>query len=364
MRSSLLRQRLLKTLLTLPPATLRFLAGGGVVYRDGRTLDPQIQFLWRGYFSRGDATPLSLHGKTIEQARQEWAETAALLGIPSQARVRIEEITSETVRGLHIRPATVSADAPLLVFFPQGGGVLGGPGLSRAFCAGFAHEARCPIFIPDLRMAPVYRFPAAYDDARDALSWAQANAVRLGARDGATAIGGVLTGANLATRLCIDLKRDFKPLPVAQLLVTPLVDLSDPRLKDNTTSAGWPFAGDALETLIGHYAGAGTDLTDPRISPALEKLIVGQPRTLAVSAGLDPLAAQTEAFVRRLIAARTKVVYRRYDTLPLGFDLLTGVADASYAAAQDIARLWTELLRAGQPEAAEAEQAEAMQAMA
>ena len=202
------------------------------------------------------------------------------------------------------------------------------------------------------------------DDARDALSWAQANAVRLGARDGATAIGGVLTGANLATRLCIDLKRDFKPLPVAQLLVTPLVDLSDPRLKDSTTSAGWPFAGDALETLIGHYAGAGTDLTDPRISPALEKLIVGQPRTLAVSAGLDPLAVQTEVFVRRLIAARTKVVYRRYDTLPLGFDLLTGVADASYAAVQDIARLWIELLRAGQPDEAEAQQAEAVQATA
>jgi hypothetical protein len=107
MRSSLLRQRLLKTLLTLPPATLRFLAGGGVVYRDGRTLDPQIQFLWRGYFSKGDATPLSLQGKSIEQARQEWAETVALLGVPPQVRVRIEEITSETVRGLHIgrRPA-------------------------------------------------------------------------------------------------------------------------------------------------------------------------------------------------------------------------------------------------------------------
>jgi acetyl esterase len=364
MRSSLLRQRLLKMVLTLPPATLRFLAGGGVVYRDGRTLDPQIQFLWRGYFSKGDTTPLSLHGKTIEQARQDWAETVALLGIPSQVRVKIEDVTSETVRGLHIRPAVISADAPLLVFFPQGGGVLGGPGLSRAFCAALAHEARCPVFIPDLRMAPMHRFPAAYDDARDALSWAEANAVRLGARNGGTAIGGVLTGANLAARLCMDLKREFKPLPMAQLLITPLVDLSDPRLKDGTASAGWPFAGDDLQTLIGHYAGAGTDLTDPRISPALEKLIVGQPRTLAVSAGLDPLAAQTETFVRRLVAARTNIVYRRYDTLPLGFDLLTGVVDASYGAVQDIARLWIDLLRAGQPEGSEAEPVEPVQDIA
>ncbi|MBP2161409.1 MULTISPECIES: alpha/beta hydrolase [Asticcacaulis] len=356
MRSSLLRQRLLKTVLTLPPAMLRFLSGGGVVYQDGRTLDPQIQFLWHGYFAKGDATPLTLHGKTLEQARQEWAETAALLGLPSQVRVKVEDISSETVRGLLVRPSTISADAPLLVFFPQGAGVLGGPGLSRAVCAALAHEARCPIFIPELRLAPVHRFPAALDDARDALNWAQANAGRLGTRNGGTAIGGILTGANLAARLCIDLKREFKPLPMAQLLITPLVDLSDPRLKDHVAD-GWPFAGDDIHTLASHYAGAGTDLTDPRISPALEKLLIGQPRTLAVSAGLDPLAAQTEAFVRRLIAARVNVVYRRYDTLPLGFDLLTGVVDTSYAAVQDIARLWVELLRAGHPEGVEAPEA-------
>lgn len=353
MRSSLLRQRLLKTVLTLPPAMLRFLAGGGVVYRDGRTLNPQVQFLWRGYFAKGDATPLTLHGKTLEQARQEWAETAALLGLPSQARVKVEDVTSETVRGLLIRPPAISADATLLVFFPQGGGVLGGPGLSRAFCAALAFEARCPIFIPELRMAPVHRFPAAFDDAREAFNWAQANAGRLGARNGTIAIGGVLTGANLAARLCIDLKREFKPLPVAQLLITPLVDLSDPRLKDNDSAGGWPFAGGDIQTLIGHYAGAGTDLTDPHISPALEKLLVGQPRTLAVSAGLDPLAPQAETFVKRLIAARTSVIYRRYDTLPLGFDLLTGVVDDAYTAVQDIAGLWVELLRSGQPETAE-----------
>jgi acetyl esterase len=98
--------------------------------------------------------------------------------------------------------------------------------------------------------------------------------------------------------------------------------------------------------------------------PALEKLIVGQPRTLAVSAGLDPLAAQTETFVRRLVAARTNIVYRRYDTLPLGFDLLTGVVDASYGAVQDIARLWIDLLRAGQPEGSEAEPVEPVQDIA
>ena len=356
MRSSLLRLWLLKQVLSLPSAVLRFFSGGGVVYNQGRTLDTQVQFLWRSYFVAQGKVPLGLTGKSLEQARQEWVDMAVLFGVPGQARVKVEDIVSETVRGLLIRPAAISADAPLLVFFHQGGGVLGGPELSKAFCAVLATEARCPIFIPEYRLAPVNRFPAALEDARIALEWAQANAIRFGAKSGDVAIGGALTGASLAARVCLDLKRDFKPLPVAQLLLTPLLDLADPSLKEANGTGLWPLTAADVEAMIGHYAGAGTDLTDPRISPAQESLIIGQPRTLVVSAGLDPLAAQTEAFVRRLITARTRTVYRRYDTLPLGFDLFTGVVDAAYEATQDIARLWVDLLRSGRPDVDDNEQ--------
>src|SRR5581483_4793684 len=39
----------LKSMLSLPRPVLRLLAGGGVVYRGGRTLDPRLQFLsWQG----------------------------------------------------------------------------------------------------------------------------------------------------------------------------------------------------------------------------------------------------------------------------------------------------------------------------
>lgn len=356
MRSSFLRLWLLRQALSLPPAVLRFFAGGGVVHVDGRTLDAQVQFLWRSWFAGqgagdGEHVPLGLAAISLEQARKEWQDMAALFGLPPQVKVKVEDIGFEPVgspygslpaKGVLIRPAQISPDAPLLVFFHQGGGVLGGPELSKAFAALFAHEARCPVFIPEYRLAPANRFPAAYEDARGAFEWAQGNAFRLGAKSGDVAVGGILTGAALAARLCLDLKRDFKPLPKAQLLVTPLLDLSDIQAK---SGGQWPLTGEDIDVLIGHYAGAGADLTDPKISPALEKLIVGQPRTLLVSAGLDPLAPQGEAFARRLVAARTRVIYRRYDILPLGFDLFPGVVDEARDAIRDIARNWVELLR-------------------
>ncbi len=366
MRSPFMRSWLLREILSLPSAVLRALSGGGVVHVDGRTLDAQIQFLWRAWFDRAPGErPLAVAGRDLEEARIEWGEAATQLAA-SGARVRMEPIGGEAasatfglapMNGLLIRPLETAPDAPLLVFFHQGGGVLGGSDLSRAFCAVFADAARGPVFIPDYRLAPDHRFPAACDDARAALDWARANALRLGSKTGDIAIGGALTGANLAARLCMDLKRDFKPLPVAQLLVTPLVDLSDPQIKADARLGLWPLTSADIEAMIGAYAGAGVELTDPRISPALERLIIGQPRALIVSAGLDPLAAQGEAFARRLMEARTRVVYRRYDSLPLGFDLFSGVSDAARDATADMAATWLDMLRTGKPDAAEDEAA-------
>lgn len=352
MRSSLLRLWLLRRILSFPSALIRFFSGGGVVYSGGQTLDPQIQFLWRMWFAPAESSgrmPLTLDGKSLDEAREEWRDISGFL--TAAAKVRLEMIDEPgavgSPGGWLIRPADIAADAPVLVFFPQGGSVLGGPDLSRAFCGLLAAEARCPVFIPTLRLAPEARFPAALDDARAALDWSFGHALRLGAVSGRVAVGGVLTGAALAARLCLDLHRERKPVPVAQLLLTPLLDLSDTSAAASPYAQLWPLSAADLGLMISYYAGAGVDLADPRPSPAREESLAGLPPTFVVSAGLDPLAGQGEAFARRLIAAEIPAVYRRYDTLPLGFDLFAGVVDAARAATLDIAGIWTELLRQG-----------------
>ncbi len=348
MRPSFINGWFLRQTLSLPAPLLRFLSGGGVVHTEGRTLDPRLQFLWRHWFAGSNGTvALSLDDKSLETVRQQWFDAAELFGLPDDARVRFEPVGGEGlpgVRGLLAKPVRTSSDAPLIVLFPQGGSVFGGSEINRALAAQLAHSARGPVFMPACRLAPEHRFPAALEDARAAFEWAQANAAHLGATSGRVAIGGVLTGANLAVRICLDLKRDFKPLPAGQLLITPLIDLVDPMLA-NSPLGLWPLDGADLTQMIAHYAGGGGDLSDPRLSPARESLIVGQPRTLVVSAGFDPTADQALAFVQRLTAARTSVVYRRYDTLPLGFDLFTAIVPDARAAVAQIGETFVELLR-------------------
>jgi len=344
-RQSVLRRLLLRRVLTLPFAVLRFLSGGGVVHIDGRTLDTQIAFLWKTFFARQDhRTPLTLTGTSVEGAREDWQAAAAIMSVSADVRVKVENAgDGGLVRGQLIRPARIDHDAPLLVFFHEGGGVLGGPELSLAFASLLAFEARCPVFLPQYRPAPEHRFPAGYEDARLAWDWALANLTRLGATSGRAAVGGAGMGGNMAARLCLDLRREFRPLPAAQLLISPLLDLADDSLKGSPYAQVWPISAADLEIMIGHYAGAGTALGDPALSPLREAVLNGLPRALVVAGGLDPLAAQTERYVHRLLAARTRTVYRRYDPLPLGFPLFAGVVDHVQEAVRDIAHLWNEL---------------------
>lgn len=344
-RASRLRRFALKQALTLPFAVLKFLSGGSIVHIKGRTLDPQIQFLRQVVFARNDRITLSLTGGSLEGVREDWSNLATVTGYTSP-HVRIEAVGSDNITGRLVRPVTIDPDVPLLVLLHEGGGVLGGPELSLAFASVFAEEARCPVFLPDYRLAPEHRFPAGADDARSAFVWAQANAERLGARSGIVALGGISMGGNMAARLCLDLKRDFQPLPVAQLLISPLLDLADSQFRTDPYAQSWPISATDLDIMIGHYAGAGLSLSDPILSPLREKLIIGQPDTLIVTGGLDPLAEQAEAYVHRLLEARTTVTYRRYDTLPCGFTLFAGLVDHAEKATRDIARNFRTLLRA------------------
>lgn len=337
-------------LLSLPDALLRFLSGGGVIHRAGRTLVAPVQFLWQTWFRNPDhQVLLSLNDRPVELVRGEWRRLAESLSFPdSRVRtLRTEQMGSRFSGivpggGLVFQPVRPDPAMPLLVFFHEGGGMFGGPELSRAFCTRLSLMTGAKIFVPAYRLSPENRFPCALEDAHAALSFARENLQAFGVSD--IAVGGAALGGNLAARISLDLKREFKPLPVAQLLISPWLDLSDDRLGRSPFADIWPITAADMDAQIRAYAGAGVSLKDPRLSPLQDTVLLGQPRTLIACGGLDLTCDQAEAYALRLKAARVRTVMRRYDNLPHGFGLFAQMVPEAQTTVDDLARHWRRLI--------------------
>jgi acetyl esterase/lipase len=113
-------------------------------------------------------------------------------------------------------------EGPVTLFYLHGGGYLAGnPATHRQFVATLAWELGATAVVPDYRLAPAHRFPAAVDDAVAAYRELVA-----GGLDPATVvIGGDSAGGGLAMATLLRLRDEGDPLPAGALLFSPYVDL-------------------------------------------------------------------------------------------------------------------------------------------
>ena len=327
-----------RLLLSLPAPILRILAGGGVVYRGGRTLDPRLQFL-----AASTARAPAMTTLTPEEARRANDQGLAALTARPEPGVSIEALTlpgpDGAIPARAYRPAVQDPAAPVLVYAHMGGGVIGGLDTCEAFCSILACCGRTAVISVDYRLAPEHRFPAGLEDVMAAYRWARDNAPRFGAPEGRAAIGGDSMGGNFAAVIPQMLKAAGEPQPDLQLLVYPCVDVASETLSMTTYADAFPLTRSLMEWFIGHYMGPEADPSDPRLSPIRAKDLSGLAPAIVVTAGFDPLVDQGEAYARHLKDAGAPVVYRCYDNLSHAFTAFTGAIPGAEVACREIAGL-------------------------
>jgi acetyl esterase len=332
-------QRLVvRTLLSLPTSILRLMAGGGVVYQGGRTLDPRLQYLAA---QNRNAPPMSMF--TPEEARRGSAATLALVTGALEPGVGFEAVSIDgpggTIPARLYRPVVQDGQAPLMVFAHFGGGVIGDLETCHAFCSILAKTGRGPVLSVDYRLAPEHRFPAGLEDVLAAYRWGRDNAERFGAPVAQAAIGGDSMGGNFAAVICQELKKAAEPQPPLQLLIYPWVDVACESASMSTYGDAFPLNRATLDWFAGHYLGPGDSPADPRLSPLRAADLSGLAPAVVVTAGFDPLLDQGEAYARRLKEAGVPTVYRCYDALAHAFTAFTGAVPAADVACREIAGL-------------------------
>jgi acetyl esterase/lipase len=236
------------------------------------------------------------------------------------------------------------APLPGLVYFHGGGLISGGLASHDSLCAELSHTAECRIFAVDYRLGPEFRFPAAHDDARDAVNAIAGRAGELGVDLAHFGVGGDSAGGNLAA---FAVTRSDAPLRLLFLLC-PVLDMLAREPSRRELGSGFLIEEATMQRYWAHYKVEGLASDDARVAPLRAGGFSAYPPTRIHSAEYDPLKDEAAAFAAAIAAAGGQSQSRVYEGLIHHFYGLTAVIPSARAALAMIgADLADGLARAG-----------------
>jgi acetyl esterase len=316
-------------------AALRFLEGHRI--RLGtRTMDPKAQIV--GEFVKSIRVPG--YFPPLPELRQQLRTMVTLMDEPAPALARVEDIRIPGPAGeipARIYAARAGgAPLPAVAYFHGGGWVQGDLETHHGLCARLARHAGALVVAVDYRLAPEHKFPAAVDDCLAAYRWLRERGPDIGADPARVAVAGDSAGGNLSA-VVSQLAAGGTPLPTCQVLVYPAVDFSLDTDSHRDLADGHVIPRDRIAWYTEQYLRSDADKADVRASPLRAPSLAGQPPTLIVTAGFDPLRDEGRAYGDRLREADVDVVYREYPGQIHAFVSLTKAIPQGMACTLEIA---------------------------
>ena len=229
---------------------------------------------------------------------------------------------------------------PVILHFPTGGFVGGGPGSAGGLCQNLASRSNSVVILVDFHKAPEYKYPAAPNDAYTVLEWVAKHGNKLNIDSNKIAVSGDSAGANLAALTCVRSRNENGPKILLQLLLVPYIDLamSTDSVKNIRTlpANSYPY----LEWINRLYLPANVDPMDPKVSPFWETELKNLPKAVIVTTGHDSHLDQGRIYAEKLKNAGNEVIYKNYPGMIHIFlnmeDILPEAKEANFELALEI----------------------------
>lgn len=235
------------------------------------------------------------------------------------ARELLAETAGGTIALRLFRPR--AGMLPALIYFPGGGWVLGDLDTHDAMCRIIANESGCAVISVNYRKAPEHPFPAAVDDAINALRWIASNAAHFEVDALRLAVGGDSAGANLATVAAMVIPAAGGRRFAWQLLLYPVVSRPVVTGSYAKYGCGYSLTAQAMCWFFEQYSPAtlATTLPDWWLTPSTAPHLESLPDTLVIVAGCDPLRDEGIDYANRLAEAGIDVELLEYHDQIHGF---------------------------------------------
>jgi acetyl esterase len=334
--STLPKLELQHTLLSEDDAR-RFLDGHRIS-RGGRTMDPKAQLV--GEFVKSIRVPG--YFPPLPELRQQLRTMVTLMDEPAPALARVEDIQIPGPAGvlaarLYDASSARGSARPVVLYFHGGGWVQGDLETHHGLCARVASRSGALVIALDYRLAPEHPFPAAVDDCLAAYRWLRAHPRELGVDPARIAVAGDSAGGNLAAVVSQQAALAGEPVPACQVLIYPAVDFALDTPSHQELADAHIIPRDRIEWYANQYIPAAADRLDPRAAPLRATDLSGQPSTLVITAGFDPLRDEGHVYAERLRAAKVDVVDHEYPGQIHAFVSLTKAIPQGLTATLEIA---------------------------
>lgn len=234
----------------------------------------------------------------------------------------VQDLSAGNVPIRLYRPAPMGEKLPVIVFYHGGGWVIGDLDTHDAPCRMLAAETGYAVVAVDYGLAPENPFPAAVNDAYEALKWVAANSDTLGIDAEKIAVAGDSAGGNLAAVMCHKTRDEAGPKISHQLLVYPVTDDAMDTVSYVDNGEGYMLSRDTMTWFFGHYMvpdAAGNPLLSPLHATSFAEL----PPATVITAEYDPLRDEGEAYADKLKAAGIDTLKQRIDGQVHGFFTMT-----------------------------------------
>jgi len=151
-------------------------------------------------------------------------------------RVRIEP---DEINGLYAEWLTPKdhMDGKLLLYLHGGGYVIGGCDMHRQMVSHIARAGRIRALLPEYRLAPEHKFPAAIDDAVATYR----SLLEMGIKAEDIIFAGDSAGGGLTVATMLALRDAGDPLPAAAVLLSPFLDVTGSGESIKTRAAQDPW---------------------------------------------------------------------------------------------------------------------------
>ncbi|MBD1380557.1 alpha/beta hydrolase [Bacillus sp. IB182487] len=288
----------------------------------------------------------SLDVLTPEESRYFYKEARKFfIGIAIHDVFVKQEVIQCTGYDLPIRIYTPKGEGPfpVLLYFHGGGWVFGDLDSCDQICRYISKHAECLVLSVGYRLSPENKYPAAIEDAISSLSWTFNHISSLNGRLDRVCVGGESSGGNIATACALKWK-EINNLPIhSQLLITPVTNhaCDTPSFQADYS---YNLTKEKMVWFWSHYLKNEEEGFDQYASPLRAESLIGMPKTLLITAELDPLRDEGKLYAKRLQEQLIEVDYVNYPGLVHSFINMIGEAETAKRAVDDIVERFRELI--------------------